>query len=137
MARVRVQPRMVAAFDRLDMVLPRDPNSSGTARHAAATFLGGRCSAKLLSDVLIVISELVTNAVSHTGGGCELTVHHRDHAIVVEVRDNDTLPSTKSRSDDESLGRGLGVVQSLTLRWGIERLVDGKCVWAELAVPIA
>lgn len=118
--------------DRLVLELPDHPTSSGRARAATIEFLGDTCAPALLDDVLIVVSELVANAVSHTGAGCTLTVHQRAGHIVVEVHDTDGRPSSRARRD-ESLGRGLGMVQTVTQRWGIERLAKGKCVWAEIA----
>jgi anti-sigma regulatory factor (Ser/Thr protein kinase) len=91
------------------------------------------CDLRQLGDVLTVISELVTNAVRHTGDGCTLTLSHDGDQIVVEVRDSDTRAPKRNR-DVGDLGHGLGVVQSLATRWGIDRLTEGKCVWAELTV---
>ncbi len=117
----------------LEVQLQRRPTSSGLARDAARRVLDDVCDLQQLGDVLTVISELVTNAVRHTGGGCTLVLSHDGDKIVVEVRDSDTRAPQRTR-DDGGLGHGLGVVQSLASRWGIDRLPEGKCVWAELTV---
>lgn len=117
----------------LELQLPRRSTSSGRARDAARRVLNEICDPQQLGDVLTVISELVTNAIRHTNGDCTLVLSHDGDQIVVEVRDSDTRAPQRSR-DDGGLGHGLGVVQSLASRWGIDRLTDGKCVWAELAV---
>ena len=109
-----------------DAATPRE------ARAAAERVLSGRYSDARLADILIVISELVTNALAHTGGACNLVIHRFDQCVVVEVHDDDIPARTQqSRRAGDLLGRGLGVVQTLAERWGIERLDTGKCVWAE------
>jgi hypothetical protein len=119
-----------------ELELPRDLGSPGLARRQAADFLADHCPADRLSDVLVVVSELVTNAVIHTGHGCTLVLDPADDHIVVEVHDADTFPARAGR-DHEILGNGLGVVQSVARRWGVERLATGKCVWAEIDLVVA
>jgi anti-sigma regulatory factor (Ser/Thr protein kinase) len=120
----------------LQLELQRRPSSVGLARDAARVVLSGVCDDQQLDDVLTVISELVTNAVRHTGGGCSLTLLHDGDQVVVEVRDTDTRPLHRN-PDEGTLGHGLGVVQSLATRWGIDRMSDGKCVWAEMSVAMS
>ena len=48
--------------------------------------------------------------------------------------DNDAQLHDRNHLDGDLIGRGLGMVQSLAERWGIERHPDGgKIVWAEIA----
>jgi anti-sigma regulatory factor (Ser/Thr protein kinase) len=119
--------------ERLELNLARDPASPSAARAAVREFLEDRCPAQLLEDVAIVVSELVSNAVMHTGDVCELVVHYSADQIVVEVRDTDVWSRSgdKGNRGAQDLGRGLGCVQTLSDRWGIERTADGKSVWAE------
>jgi anti-sigma regulatory factor (Ser/Thr protein kinase) len=120
--------------ERLDLVLPNDLASSRVARREATRLLGSRCSDGVLVDLLLVISELVNNAVLHTDAPCELSIELRPGTILVEVRDVDARLTRRPARGHRSLGRGLGIVQSLSRRWGIERTGNGKCVWAEIAV---
>lgn len=117
----------------LELELRREPYASRSARDAAADVLVDLCDLRQASDVLTVISELVTNAVRHTAGGCTLRLLLDGDQVVVEVCDSDTRAPQVSRGAGE-LGHGLGVVQSLATRWGIDRTPDGKCVWAEMSI---
>jgi anti-sigma regulatory factor (Ser/Thr protein kinase) len=91
-----------------------------------------------LDDGLLVASELVTNAVQHSGceGEQSLTVHvaHHDGNLTISVHDpgrsrDDAQPVENNRSDPG--GRGLQIIEQLSVRWGSER-PDGYRVWAEL-----
>lgn len=93
-----------------------------------------------MGDVMLVASELVTNAVVHSG--C-----HSDDVVSVELRLEPEAVlcsvSDPGRSGEEAEpapyerlhgGFGLRVVEQLASRWGRERLDGGRYrVWAELA----
>lgn len=112
---------------RLDLV---GEQSTRSARSEAAKVLRGRLTPETLDDVLIVLSELVANAVIHTGNAYMLSIRIVDARLLLEVHDSDNhVPRQADRSE---LGRGLGVVQTVADRWGIDRTTTGKCVWAEL-----
>jgi anti-sigma regulatory factor (Ser/Thr protein kinase) len=115
--------------------LARQLEAPGTARLAISEFLAERCAPQVVEMALMVGNELVTNAIQHTSGGCNLTVRFSGGSVVVEVHDNDLAMIDRSHLDGDLLGRGLGMVQSMTTRWGIERHPDGgKVVWAEIDV---
>ena len=91
--------------------------------------------------VLLVVSELVTNAVLHARSEFELTVSGTDRVVRVEVSDhNPELPvwpelpvSTTGAPDEACGGRGLALVRSLAKDWGVEAHPgDGKTVWCEV-----
>ncbi|MEV6010196.1 ATP-binding protein [Streptomyces sp. NPDC051976] len=90
-------------------------------------------------DVLLVVSELVTNACLHAGGPEELRLHRNQKSLRLEVIDNGTgepAPRTPHRAGRPG-GHGMFIVQRLCLDWGVIRDSDhpGKTVWAELAAP--
>jgi anti-sigma regulatory factor (Ser/Thr protein kinase) len=102
------------------------PASTGDRRAAA-------------EDVLLVVSELVTNACLHAGGPEELRLWRHPKALRMEVVDSgagDPAPRTPHRSGRPG-GHGMFIVQRLCLDWGVVRNGDrpGKTVWAELAAP--
>jgi hypothetical protein len=91
-------------------------------------------------DVLLVVSELVTNACLHAGGPEELRVHRCPKSLRLEVFDGgsgDPSPRTPHRAGRPG-GHGMFIVQRLCLDWGVVRQQDGhpgKMVWAEVAAP--
>ncbi|MEU4652815.1 ATP-binding protein [Streptomyces sp. NPDC023723] len=90
-------------------------------------------------DVLLVVSELVTNACLHAEGPDELWISCDRKVIRLEVSDRGTgqpAPRTPHRAGRPG-GHGMFIVQRLCLDWGVVRSpgVAGKTVWAELAAP--
>ena len=115
--------------------LPKSLRSPGRARRFVRDELGGRLSPEQLDHAVLLVSELVTNAVLHAGTPC--TVELRDSGAVVQLRVSDggtALPARRrTPSDAASNGRGLHLLEHVTLRWGVEEVRHGgKVVWAEL-----
>ncbi|MFG3245391.1 SpoIIE family protein phosphatase [Streptomyces sp. NPDC048187] len=92
----------------------------------------------LAADALVVVSELVTNAVVHAGTDVEVGLRvEEDGTLVVEAADQH--PSRAPRSVDPELphdpaeyGRGLPLVAALAEAWGITYRPGTKTVWARL-----
>ncbi|MDH6109446.1 anti-sigma regulatory factor (Ser/Thr protein kinase) [Kitasatospora sp. MAP12-15] len=93
----------------------------------------------MADDVLLLVSELVTNACQHAGGPQQLLLHGTTDALRVEVTDaspeqpRPRLPLQPGRPG----GHGLVTVARLSLRWGVTVRSDrsGKSVWLEVAAP--
>ncbi|MEU9573033.1 ATP-binding protein [Streptomyces massasporeus] len=90
-------------------------------------------------DVLLVVSELVTNACLHAEGPDQLQITCDNKVIRVEVTDRGTgqpAPRNPHRAGRPG-GHGMFIVQRLCLDWGVVRApgVSGKTVWAELGAP--
>jgi anti-sigma regulatory factor (Ser/Thr protein kinase) len=117
----------------LCLELPCDENAPGEVRQA----LADAGDDWRLGDGMLIASELVTNAVTHSGcdDGHQIEVRAtRTHdRLTISVKDpgksghSARLPAAGS----ESGGWGLYVVDQLARRWGSER-TDGYRVWAEL-----
>jgi anti-sigma regulatory factor (Ser/Thr protein kinase) len=116
------------------IALPRSPSSVGAARR----FIEARTAAWSFpgpaTDQLVLIgSELVTNAVLHARTELTLTLELREDRVRISVRDRSQAPATLRHYRPDALtGRGLGVVAALSDRWGVSTAPDGKVVWAEL-----
>ncbi|MFE0374972.1 ATP-binding protein [Streptomyces inhibens] len=90
-------------------------------------------------DVLLVVSELVTNACLHAEGPEELRLRCTSKVLRLEVSDlgaGSPAPRSPHRPGRPG-GHGMFIVQRLCLDWGVVRNADGtgKTVWAELAAP--
>jgi anti-sigma regulatory factor (Ser/Thr protein kinase) len=86
-------------------------------------------------DVVLLVSELVTNCVVHAdlgpGQEIDLRLLRRPRIVRVEVRDGGRGFAETLVSGGASSGFGLYLVEQLTDRWGVER-GDDTCVWFEL-----
>jgi anti-sigma regulatory factor (Ser/Thr protein kinase) len=87
-----------------------------------------------LDDALLIVSELVTNATSHSGGEVSLHLRTSGTLLRIEVHDEqvDALPETRDPSDTEPGGRGLHLVAALSSNWGWEVGAHTKTIWAEI-----
>lgn len=114
------------------------PESAGTARRLTVEVLRSWNLGQLAETGELLVSELVGNAVRHTGARTfGLKVTRRRGWIRVEVCDpSRALPCRVPivRDLDES-GRGLLLVDMLSDRWGVDLLPRGKTTWFELRSP--
>lgn len=108
--------------------------SARAARAFAVAALAEWEVGDIADDVLLVITELVNNAVTHAHTPCELRLSVSPATLRIEVIDEgpgtpDPLPPSATRNH----GRGLHLVDALTAAWGFEPIeTGGKMVWAEL-----
>jgi hypothetical protein len=141
----------------VQLTIESDPAEVGRARRWARARLVGsgvaRNDEQLTETVVLLVSELVTNAVVHTGspavlsmsfpgppgpegegaareadvaaggGGCALRVE------VVDV--SRTAPAPRHAKGEDTGGRGLELVSGLADRWGWHHDGEGKRVWCE------
>lgn len=119
---------------RLDLpLLARScPSARRTAAHLLRTWQvpdGSR-----VQDALLVVSELVGNAVRHGGERVVLELDLEGTVLVVGVRDDaEGLPRQRAVDDQAEGGRGLDIVAALSEEWGTDEISAGaKRVWARL-----
>jgi two-component sensor histidine kinase len=115
--------------DGFSITLPVDLTTPKAARDAIAARFGDepRCG-----DLLLCISEVVTNAVRHARTVGKLTVSRKGLILKVEVADGSPeLPVQQQPTIQDTTGRGLRIVDQLALRWGSRRTSQGKIVWFE------
>jgi DNA-binding NarL/FixJ family response regulator len=117
--------------------LPCSLTSVATARRFVKESVAQWQLEPLLDDALLIISELVTNAVTHAGSACRIRLSLTPARLRIDVFDNGAgTPEPLPFSQTEEHGRGLYMVDAVTTAWGLEDLPgDGKLVWAELARP--
>lgn len=112
----------------------RHPRCVALARAQMRKALAGWGLAGIEEPAVLVVSELVTNAVVHArvSPGREILTRfvRQDGGVRIEVHDtSDERPVP--RTPDHDGGFGLLLVDELTDRWGVaERGGIGKCVWA-------
>ncbi|MFI6895090.1 ATP-binding protein [Streptomyces sp. NPDC050256] len=118
------------------VTLPSGPEAPSQARRAALAFL--RRSRPALGperddDVLLIVSELVTNAVRHAPGGPSvLTLTTTAGTLDIAVTDRSCVPPAPRVPDltDGTGGMGLHIAEDLGARVFTEPLPGGKCVHA-------
>jgi anti-sigma regulatory factor (Ser/Thr protein kinase) len=133
-------PRSTGTADaygpRIEVQLEVGPSAASEAR-AAVGALDGRADADALDDVRLLLSEVVTNAVRHSGAppGARIavSVSVTSGRVRAEVADGGLgfEPTPRHLPRLESGGWGLHLVDRLADRWGVDR--DGPVrVWFEL-----
>lgn len=87
--------------------------------------------------ILLIVSELVTNAVAHTQGEVRLDLTLAGDRFRVAVSDSSPRTPVKPASVDWEAtgGRGLLLVEAMSEAWGSVPLSGGKQVWGEVLLP--
>ena len=112
---------------------PADGSSAAAARRFVLAKLTERERSELCDSSLVLVTELVSNAVLHAGTELEVVVRRPDGRLRVEVHDGSALlPVRKHYSLTAATGRGLVLVEEMADRWGAETTPTGKVVWFEL-----
>lgn len=120
---------------RLELQLPHTTESVRRARRTIAAFLEpAELPVSIIDDVLLLVSELVTNAVIHAGSPAVVRLDADIERIKVAVADRDAgrAPAVVEPEPFSSSGRGVLLVDRLASRWGVEPQRQGKVVWFEL-----
>ncbi len=109
------------------VTLTGERRDAGVARTRARHLLG---SLECADDVLVVVSELVTNAVLHGRDPIVLTLTVEPDAVVVSVTDRGSAEPFRRDAGEDDDGRGLAIVDELTTHWHVERANGLKSVVA-------
>lgn len=119
----------------LTIALEPNPSSAGIARRAATEWLRATGATKEQVDsAVLIVSELVTNAVVHTVSATTLQLSWDGPGLRVEVIDSGPARGAlMSHQSPSGGGRGLFIVDRLSESWGFEFNRTGKRVWANVA----
>ncbi|KAF5996527.1 ATP-binding protein [Streptomyces mirabilis] len=119
-----------------------DPAEVGRARRWARSRLAGSgigADEPLAETLILLVSELVTNAVVHTGCPAVLRLSlpgvlgESIGTVRLEVADSSARPPVPRHAEgDETNGRGLELVDGLADRWGWNPEGAGKSIWCEV-----
>jgi serine phosphatase RsbU (regulator of sigma subunit)/anti-sigma regulatory factor (Ser/Thr protein kinase) len=119
-------------------VLPADPTAAGLARRFVSAVLENwGVEEDIVATAELCVSELVTNAVIHSGTPSSVTVQADPGYVLVLVQDTGGRGAVRlpDELDPESVsGRGLSLVDALASAWAAEHSTDGTTVWFELAL---
>ncbi len=123
---------------RATMELPGDPSAARQARQFVASVLQEwSVDEDTVDNAELCVSELVTNAVIHSGTTSSVTVQADREYVLVIVQDRGGRGAVRrpEELDPESVsGRGLTLVDALASAWSAEHSTDGTTVWFELAL---
>ncbi|MCW2743856.1 MAG: putative sensor protein, partial [Mycobacterium sp.] len=133
-ARVPDGPRELASTSR---EIAAERSAVSDAREfVSATLASWSVAADTTDDVVLMVSELVTNAVIYGRPPIELRLRRTTEQLVVEVYDAGTfLPRRLRPTLQDEHGRGLQLVSLLADRWGTRPTATGKSVW--FLVPLS
>jgi anti-sigma regulatory factor (Ser/Thr protein kinase) len=122
------------AEDGLSLRLDRGPDAAARARRGLAR-LRGDLDAPLMETLRLLVTELVTNSVRHTGArSVELTVLVGRSSVRTEVTDAGPGfdPAKTGSPAADHTGWGLFLVERLAERWGVDKNGGPTKVWFEL-----
>ena len=111
-----------------------DLRSAGQARRFLRETLDRWDCEELLDTLLLVVSELVTNAVLHAFSETDVSVQLLPDAVRVNVFDRGGgLPRAKEAERYDTSGRGLAILDAMEGDWGVDEVDgEGKVVWFEM-----
>jgi anti-sigma regulatory factor (Ser/Thr protein kinase) len=120
---------------RVHLRLRPGPQAAGEGRHALDRLEGAVDNAQL-SELRLLVTELLTNSVRHGGGEAWITLEVDIYANAVRVVVTDHGPGFEQPNKptphlDRTGGWGLCLVDRLADRWGVDR-GDQTAVWFEV-----
>ncbi|MFE5604405.1 ATP-binding protein [Streptomyces coelicoflavus] len=121
-------------------LVPKHRRHVPTARQRLRKALAGWGVVDELAEAVVLLaSELVTNAVLHCRTsyaqvGVTLTLDGPELVLEVSDPDRDRLPLFHDSGPEEEGGRGLALVSALSDDWGCRQDPYTKCVWARFTL---
>jgi PAS domain S-box-containing protein len=114
-------------------VPPAAESVAGVRRFATKVLSGWAIDPDVIGDVVLIASELVTNAILHSRSPIELRLSRTSDRLVIAVHDGTTaVPRRLQPNLEAEHGRGLQLVSALAEQWGVRPTEHGKSVWCEV-----
>ncbi|HLK77590.1 MAG TPA: MEDS domain-containing protein [Streptosporangiaceae bacterium] len=108
-------------------------DAPAAARHFAVDAVRRLGAADLTDDTALVVTELAANAIVHAQTGFTVDLSASRDVLRITVRDASPLPPAAAADLPALPLHGLGAVDALASRWGVDPLGhSGKLVWVEL-----
>lgn len=120
--------------------LPADPSVTAKCRALVREALTEWSLHDLIDDVVIVVSELLGNALIHGDPPIHLALRADQGTLTGSVSDGGAgWPRLRTAGPELENGRGLRIVTALTDRWGVEPVEGGggKTIWFTRDHPLA
>ena len=131
-ARVDSEPYEAAVSHQLNV----DPVVVNARRLVETQLREWGMSDEVVDEMVLMASELVTNAFMHGRPPIDLRLRRSRNEIVLEVQDRGTFkPRRRRAEEDDESGRGLQIVSMLADSWGSRATGSGKSVWCTVTVP--
>ena len=120
--------------EHVEWQLDADLHQVRVARRFVADTLQSWEQSPVADTIVLLLSELVTNAIVHAESAPRVSVRLLPDRVHVEVTDDDPrvvqpLPPSPERAS----GRGLAIIESVAMGWGTALLPHGKVVWFDVA----
>ncbi|WP_199512787.1 ATP-binding protein [Nucisporomicrobium flavum] len=142
-AALAARPALDGGVHPQHMGLPAHPGASALARTMVTDACQAFRVAHLVHPARLIVSELVANAVQHTGTDMDVRVSLRGALLHLAVQDRSRhLPQMldidpRDREPLQAQGWGLRMVAATAAAWGAVPCLDGKVVWATLGTAAA
>ncbi|MBT2405586.1 ATP-binding protein [Streptomyces sp. ISL-87] len=113
---------------------PDETRVARMRRITAAHLRYWNVTGELAKEIVVAVSELVTNAVQHALGDITFKVRYSADELRIEVTDGNPAPATmRPAGEDDESGRGLLMVAHFAQDWGASD--DGETTWCVFRVP--
>lgn len=124
----------VADHGSFETRLSPQPSSVAEARARVRALLLDAGREDLVESAVLLVSEMVTNALLHAGTEIDLRAGLGAEGLRVEIGDGSPhLPSRRRYAATSGTGRGLLMLESMVDDWGVTRHREGKTVWFSLS----
>ncbi len=119
---------MIASAEMLSLP-PRLEAATQARRHVRQKLVAWELD-DLVDPVVLLTSEVVTNALLHAGTVITVAVRREGTGVRVEVGDGSGVqPVQRRRSATATTGRGVQLLESVSDGWGSTAVGVGKLVW--------